>query len=45
MLPDLLPLQGRQGRAVSGGPYTDTLRKVDGEWRFERRKVNIDGHV
>jgi 3-phenylpropionate/cinnamic acid dioxygenase small subunit len=26
------------------GRYEDRLRKVDGEWRFERRKVIIDGH-
>ncbi len=27
------------------GRYEDKLRKVNGEWLFERRKVIIDGHV
>ena len=27
------------------GRYEDQLRKVDGEWRFESRKVHLDGHA
>ena len=27
------------------GRYEDELRKVNGEWLYERRKVIIDGHV
>jgi 3-phenylpropionate/cinnamic acid dioxygenase small subunit len=26
------------------GRYEDRLRKVNGQWRFESRKVHIDGH-
>lgn len=26
------------------GRYEDKLRKVDGEWLFESRKVHLDGH-
>ncbi len=27
----------------AAGHYTDQLRKSDGQWRFESRKVSIDG--
>jgi 3-phenylpropionate/cinnamic acid dioxygenase small subunit len=27
------------------GRYEDELRKVNGEWLFQRRRVSIDGHV
>jgi 3-phenylpropionate/cinnamic acid dioxygenase small subunit len=27
------------------GRYEDRLRKVNGEWRFEHRKVVLDGHA
>jgi SnoaL-like protein len=27
------------------GRYEDELRKVDGKWLFQRRRVYIDGHV
>jgi len=27
------------------GRYEDKLRKVNGEWRYEHRKVVLDGHV
>ena len=27
------------------GRYVDKLRKVNGEWLFENRKVHLDGHV
>ena len=35
----------KDGKAAlsAAGSYTDTLRKVGGEWRFESRRVNIDG--
>jgi 3-phenylpropionate/cinnamic acid dioxygenase small subunit len=27
------------------GRYEDRLRKVNGDWRFESRKVHLDGHA
>jgi len=33
---------GKSEYLLTGG-YRDTLRKVDGEWRFSHRKVYIDG--
>jgi len=35
----------KDGKAAlsAAGTYTDRLRKVDGGWRFESRKVTIDG--
>jgi ketosteroid isomerase-like protein len=33
---------GKSAYLLTGG-YRDTLRKVDGEWRFSHRKVYIDG--
>ena len=29
-------------KLLAAGTYQDTLRKVDGEWRFATRKVRID---
>lgn len=36
----------KDGRASLSalGRYEDRLRKVGGQWRFESRKVHIDGH-
>jgi uncharacterized protein (TIGR02246 family) len=35
----------KDGKAAlsAAGHYTDRLRKADGEWRFESRRVSIDG--
>ncbi len=30
-------------RLVGSGIYTDTLRRVDGAWKFQRRDIAIDG--
>ena len=41
----LLYYHCKDGKAAlsAAGTYTDSLRKVNGEWRFESRRVNIDG--
>ena len=31
-------------RLVATGVYNDVLRKIDGEWKFARRSVKLDGN-